>query len=338
MSRDRLTHRYPLDQLEAAACSLRTGGIVAFPTETVYGLGANALDVGAIASVFEAKGRPQDNPLIVHIADEAMLEQVVEFTTPLAQRLMGRHWPGPLTLLFPKSKQIPYSVTAGLPTVAVRMPADPVARELISLAGVPIVAPSANRSGRPSATTWQAVIEDLEGRIDGIVCGPPTRIGLESTVLDIVHHPARILRHGAISLQTLQDSVPDLADASQAVSIAGQEASPSPGMRHRHYQPKAHVRIVSLDSVIPTYSESHPNRSIRKGWIGTSLPAEVMGYDLIVHCTSLDDYAARLYESFRAMDRSGIEVIECQAVGDEGIGRALMDRLTRASETSPSDR
>jgi L-threonylcarbamoyladenylate synthase len=336
MSRDRLTHRYTLDQLDAAAASLRSGGIVAFPTETVYGLGANALDEKAISRVFEAKGRPQDNPLIVHIADEAMLDQVVQSTSDIARRLIQRHWPGPLTLLFPKSDRIPSSVTAGLATVAVRMPEDRVARELIRLAGVPIVAPSANQSGHPSATTWQAVIEDLDGRIDGVVCGPSTRIGLESTVLDCVHAPARILRHGAIDMQTLRESVPDLIDACGQPIASDSEPAPSPGMKHRHYQPRAQVRIVHHPLEVPLGSDNTSAQTARRGWIGISTPKAPQTYALVVQCSSMDEYASRLFEAFRAMDRAGIEIIECEAVGDTGIGRAIMDRLSRASQTITS--
>jgi L-threonylcarbamoyladenylate synthase len=331
-----LTLRYTLDQLDEAAASLRSGGIVAFPTETVYGLGANALDGDAVARVFEAKGRPQDNPLIVHISDEAMLDQVVHSTSDIARRLIRRHWPGPLTLLFPKSERIPCSVTAGLATVAARMPKDLVARELIRLAGVPIVAPSANRSGHPSATTWQAVIEDLDGRIDGVVCGPSTRIGLESTVLDCVHAPARILRHGAIDMQTLKESVPDLIDACATSIASAAEPAPSPGMKHRHYQPRAQVRIVHHLPEDPSGSDNTLVQTARRGWIGIRAPNAPQKYALVVQCSSTDDYASRLFETFRAMDRAGIDVIECEAVGDTGIGRAIMDRLSRASMTAPS--
>ncbi|MFO0013489.1 MAG: L-threonylcarbamoyladenylate synthase [Planctomycetota bacterium] len=325
------TRRYALDQIHDAAIALRSGSIVAFPTETVYGLGANAFDPAAIARVFQAKGRPQDNPLIVHVSDSQMLHRVANRVSVIAQRLIDSFWPGPLTLLFPKADEIPDSVTAGLDTVAVRMPSEPIALDLIRYAGVPIVAPSANLSGRPSATTWQAVAEDLDGRIDGIFCGPATRIGLESTVLDILHDPPRILRHGGISPESLRAALPRIVDACDPQDLPSDHAAPSPGMRHRHYQPKAAVRIRSAS---PSALEAGSGRGLRRGWIGMHPPPSDIDYAKVVLCRSVDEYAARLFETFREMDQIGMEVIDCESVPKDGIGIAIMDRLTRASAKS----
>ena len=208
------TQRIQADQLQIAADILRDGGIVAFPTETVYGLGADALNPRAVEKIFVAKGRPSDNPLIVHVASVGQLNEVAQEISGVANLLIEQFWPGPLTIVAQKRPLVPNNVTAGLDTVAVRMPADPTALELIRLAGKPIVAPSANSSGRPSATTWQAVLSDLDGRIDGVVCGPATRIGIESTVVDTTGDQPIVLRHGAITQEMIakvwQDEITDL--------------------------------------------------------------------------------------------------------------------------------
>lgn len=337
MASDRTTQRYPVDELATAASALRSGSIVAFPTETVYGLGADAFNPEAIAKVFLAKGRPQDNPLIVHVSDKSMLGRVASDVPDVAQSLIDTWWPGPLTLLLPKADAIPSSVTAGLTTVAVRMPSEPVALELIRLANVPLVAPSANLSGRPSTTTWQAVAEDLDGRIDGIVCGPPARIGLESTVIDLLHDPPRVLRHGAIDFATLKERIPRLVDASQQPAGDLPHPPPSPGMKHRHYQPKAIVRICGNGP--GPGKDNGPGKdastdSRRKGWIGIHRPVRSSEYDVVVVCQHAAEYAAKLFETFRSMDRIGIEAIDCEAISNEGIGRAIMERLERATSKS----
>ena len=195
------TRHFSVSDIDAAAELLRSGELVAFPTETVYGLGANALSEAAVQRIFVAKGRPSDNPLIVHIASRTQLEHLVTSIPEVATRLMDQFWPGPLTIVLPKRPEVPNLVTAGLNTVAVRMPNHLIAIELIGQAGVPLAAPSANRSGRPSATTWQAVSEDLDGRIAGIICGEPTDFGLESTVVDVNSEQPRLLRPGGITFE-----------------------------------------------------------------------------------------------------------------------------------------
>lgn len=329
MAGTKATVRYDLHSLRAAAQALAEGRTVAFPTETVYGLGANALDSNAVQAIFEAKGRPQDNPLIVHVSDRGMLDQVARSLPSSALVLMEAFWPGPLTVLVEKHDRLPDAVTAGLNTVAVRMPQDPIAIELIRLAGVPLVAPSANLSGRPSGTTWQAVLEDLNGRVDGIVCGPPTRVGLESTVVDTWNDPPRVLRHGAIPWEVLQRELPELVDYTGTEGSDLKHAVRSPGTRHRHYQPRARVRVIA-NSENP--SESAMEQPCRRGWIGVSEPPRTVEYEATLLCPSVEAYASQLFETFRRWDAMGIEVIDCQAVPEVGLGRALMDRLKRASE------
>lgn len=326
MALNRTTQYFSVDDLARAAEALRCGAIVAFPTETVYGLGADAFNPEAIARVFEAKGRPHDNPLIVHISDITMLPRVAAEIPAVAHELIDQFWPGPLTLLLPKSKDLPTSVTAGLSTVAVRIPSDPIARDLIRLADTPLVAPSANLSGRPSGTTWQAVADDLDGRIDGIICGNATQIGLESTVLDLMHHPARILRPGAVDVHRLRRISPDVVEAEH---LADHEAAavPSPGMKHRHYQPNARVRVLRPRDI----HRDPGTESTLRGWIGIHLPFDSSHYAMVVPCQNVDEYAARLFDAFRMMDNRGIELIDCEAVPVAGIGRALMDRIERAS-------
>lgn len=331
MDNHRTTERYGIHELDRAAFALRNGSVIAFPTETVYGLGADAFNPSAIAQVFQAKGRPPDNPLIVHISDMGMLLRVAPHVPAVAHALIDAFWPGPLTLLLPKSEAIPSSVTAGLPTVAIRMPRDPIALELIRHAGVPIVAPSANLSGRPSATTWQAVAEDLDGRIDGIVCGPPTQIGLESTVLDILQDPPRILRHGGLEPARLKKIVPHIHWPCHATDRGEEIVATSPGMKHRHYQPVAQVRIL-YDSHL---DENAAGKLLgRRGWIGIHPPVATAVYAMVIVVNTIEDYAAQLFETFRKMDHEGIDTIDCESVPLDGIGLAIMDRLARASSKS----
>lgn len=227
---------------------LQGGGLVAFPTETVYGLGANGLDPEAVRQIYVAKGRPSDNPLILHIAELDDLEQLVTEVPEQAQKLMTQFWPGPLTLVFQKQPSVPREVTGGLDTVAVRMPSHPIARALIQLAGVPIAAPSANRSGRPSPTLAQHVVQDMDGRVAMIIDGGPCEVGVESTVVDVTTPEAILLRPGGISLEDLREVLGDVkldVGVASAVNERSEEFKPrSPGMKYRHYSPEAEILIV----------------------------------------------------------------------------------------------
>jgi L-threonylcarbamoyladenylate synthase len=323
------TLRIETHNLHLAAELLAQGKTVAFPTETVYGLGADALNEQAVEKIFLAKGRPSDNPLIAHIASLDQLEQIASGVSSIANILIERFWPGPLTIVVPRKPLVPNIVTAGLDTVAVRMPGDALARELIGLAGTPIVAPSANRSGRPSATTWESVLADLDGRIDAIVCGNPTRIGLESSVVDTTGSEPTILRHGAIT----QEMIAQVCGS--VLTGNSEQLLRSPGTRHRHYQPQATVQIVDdLGRLEPS-----PQRI---GMIGLCDPAAMRRQEVqlrsdfpqatIRYCASLDDYASNLFEFFRHCDTLGVVRIYCQQVPPLGLGRAIMDRLERAAQ------
>ena len=303
----RLLHR----PAEAAAL-LRAGGTVAFPTETVYGLGADAFAPEAIAAVFRAKGRPPDNPLIVHLAAPEAAGRVAR-RTPLGDRLLAAFAPGPITVVLPSRGVLPPAVTAGLGTVAVRVPSHPDARGLLREAG-PLVAPSANRSGRPSPTAWEAVRDDLGGRISGILVGEVSALGLESTVVDATGGAPVVLRPGGVSLEALR-AVEPLARLATPTDAAER----SPGTRHRHYAPLATVRVVSRgDAPAPEA-------------LFLGLDAPLAGYGHAVVYPSPEAYARGLYAALREADARGMARVDAQAVPEAGIGRALMDRLRRAA-------
>jgi L-threonylcarbamoyladenylate synthase len=321
------------ERLEEAASILRHGGTVAFPTETVFGLGAKATDSTAVQKVFDAKGRPSDNPLIVHLADRDQIAEVATDVPDVGQKLLEKFSPGPLTLVLPKRSAIPDCVSAGLPTVAVRIPREPLAHELLQRAALPVAAPSANRSGRPSGTTWQSVLEELDGRIDAVVCENPSIIGLESTVVDVASDPPRLLRSGAISAEQLIPWCPDLRTV-HSTEIGSANA---PGLRHRHYQPHARVRIVRdpyevILGVLGECGDRAESVGCRHGFIGMDRWPDKYPIGYAVECETVEEYASKLFESFREADRRGIQVLHCQSVPETGLGTALMDRLRRAAQ------
>jgi L-threonylcarbamoyladenylate synthase len=308
-----------------AAAILARGGLVVFPTETVYGLGADASNADAVAKVFETKGRPSDNPLIVHIAEMA---QLTAFAAPGARAsvksLAGKFWPGPLTLVIRHNGSLPKSVTAGLPTVAVRMPDHPVALALIKRFGRGIVGPSANLSGRPSPTTAQHVMHDLGNRVDMILDAGPARIGIESTVLDITTDPPSILRLGGLSSERLEEILGPIAKASL------EQFQRSPGTRHRHYAPRARVVILAQGKPLAgIQATSEPAALIYHSEISARMLAKK---GLVAVQTPVNDYARTLFDALRRLDESGVEVIYVEAIPEEGIGEAVMDRLRRAAE------
>ena len=308
--RTRLLH----DPFEAAAV-LRGGGLCAIPTETVYGLAARADDADAVARVFEAKGRPADNPLIVHLAHAADVDAVAH-VTDVGRLLLDAFAPGPLTVVLPARPGLPTAVTAGLGTVAVRVPSAPLAAAVLAETG-PLVAPSANRSGRPSPTTWQAARDDLDGRIDAVLQGPPTDVGIESTVVDATGDAPLVLRPGAVTLDALRDRFPD----ARAVEAGAEAARRSPGTRHRHYAPRARVRLV--ESV--RQAEPAPDAA----YVGLSEPPA--GYAQATVCADVEAYARRLFDAFRRADAAGLARVDAEAVAETGLGVALMDRLRRAA-------
>lgn len=302
-----------------AAQILRRGQAVAFPTETVYGLGASAFDEAAIRRIYEAKGRPSDNPLIAHIASLDQLPLLARRVTPSARKLIARFFPGPLTVILPKRPEVPDLATAGLDTIGIRMPAHAVAREFLLACGVPVVAPSANRSGRPSPTTWSAVREDLDGRIACILQGGPADVGLESTVVDCTGSVPVVLRAGAVTLEMLREVV----KSARLHRPRRNEKARSPGMKHRHYAPQAKVVIVD--------SPGDAGRSGRTAYIGLGPRRHASGFGLASFCRDTEQYARGLFRFFRTCDARGLETIYCQSVGGGGLATALMDRLRRAA-------
>lgn len=302
---------------QEAAEFIKRGGVAAFPTETVYGLGANVFDEGAIAKIFEAKRRPADNPLIAHIGDIGQIGSLAAKIDGHAPKFIEAFFPGPLTLVLPKSAKVPMIATAGLDTIGIRMPGSALAREFLEACGVPVVAPSANLSGKPSPTTWEAVYEDLDGRIDCILQGETTEIGLESTVVDCSGERVVVLRSGAVTIEQLRSVVPETENYAPSEA----EAPKSPGMRHKHYSPRARV-VVSRELGVVSGGNV--------AFIGISDPGK--GFEFVKICASVEEYAHSVFEFFRECDRREIRMIYCEAVEERGIGAALMDRLRRAAE------
>ncbi len=324
-----------LADLHHAAEILRSGGTVAFPTETVYGLGANALDAAAVASIFIAKQRPSWDPLIVHIDSRAMLDQVADVTGPLrltAERLISAFWPGPLTLLLPRSAHISDAVTAGRPRVGVRMPAHPVARALIAAAGTPIAAPSANRFAHTSPTTAQHVLDDLDGRIDAVLDGGPASIGVESTVLDVCESPLRIYRPGAVTEAQIA-AVAGPVELFRPAAPTQEVGLPSPGLTLRHYAPAATLRLVAdNDDLLSTSAAADIARPVGAmlptGWIAP--PAAIL-FDW-GPWQQPEILAQRLFFGLRALDQQTVATILCPLPTDTGgLSTALRDRLRKAA-------
>ena len=323
-----------------AAGILRAGGLVALPTETVYGLGANALDAEAVESIFAAKQRPAWDPVIVHIADAAMLEGLVTEIPEAARKLMAAFWPGPLTLLLPRTTAIPDAVTAGRPLMGVRMPAHPVALELIRRAGLPVAAPSANTFGRTSPTTAAHVLEDLDGRIDAILDAGPTEHGVESTVLDPCQSPMVIYRPGAVTALQIRETAGavEIYRSSEKLQATPREALPSPGVGLRHYAPKA--RLVLVDAPLAEMGARLAEEALR--WpgerLGLMLPDEVATPVETAAVFAWGRWAApktmarELYSGLRALDALGCTVILCPLPLAEGIGAAMRDRLRKAGK------
>ena len=305
---------------ERAARVIVSGGVAAFPTETVYGLGAHVFDEDAVRAVFRAKGRPGDNPLIVHVADRRMIGTVAARIPEVARKFMRTFFPGPLTLVLPKRPEVPEVATAGLATVGVRMPAHPVARSFLRACGVPVAAPSANRSGRPSPTSWAAVVRDLGGRIPCVLKEPRAEVGLESTVVDCTGRVPVVLRPGAITLEQLQRVAPGTRKATERDRKRGR----SPGLRHRHYAPEAGL-------VIRDPSSRGCDVPVDAAYIGL-YPPRGLNWKMKQRCSSVEHYARELFHFFRQCDQAGVRTIVCEAVPERGLGVALMDRIRRAAE------
>ena len=318
--------------IKTAAEKIKDGGLVAFPTETVYGLGADAFNPKAVAKIFEVKKRPLEDPLIVHIAQKEDLYKLAEDISDMVLRLADEFWPGPLTLVLKKSKNIPDIITAGLDTVAIRVPADKVALAFIKFSETPIAAPSANLFGRPSPTTAQHVLDDLNEKIDIVIDGGRALIGVESTILDLTQNPPVVLRPGGVSMEKLKKVV-------KGVEIYKQDKILSPGMYSRHYSPKAKVMLVEGNGKIQV--EKVKNLASRLNSQGCSLGILVKeenkdkydGFNVkpLGPGDDLTICAANLFSVLRNFDKEGVDIVIAESVKEEGLGLAIMDRLRKAA-------
>lgn len=320
--------------LKDAAQIIRRGGLLAIPTETVYGLGANALDGKAVSKIFEAKGRPQDNPLLIHIPDVTWLERYCEDIPPLAYKLAEVFWPGPLTMILKGKSCIPEETTCGLETVGVRCPDNEVTAEIIRLAGVPVAAPSANRSGHPSCTFAEAVLEDFAGRIDGIVDDGPCQVGVESTILDMTLDPPKLLRPGGLSLEDIRKVVPEVeTDASIYRQLRDGERPRAPGMKYRHYAPEAPVTAVFGEGLSTAdYIKAHIKNN--EGVICYEEYLDMFGgYERRSLGRESDpkEHAQRVFEVLRSFDKTDIVHIWTQCPGEEGLDLAVSNRIKKAA-------
>ena len=324
-----------------AAAAIRAGALVAFPTETVYGLGAHALDADAVAKIFAAKGRPAGDPVIVHVADVAALDDLAASVPPAARVLVSAFWPGPLTVIVARGVSVPLRVTAGGETVAVRMPAHAVALALLRAAGVPIAAPSANRFSRPSPTTADDVAEDLGDRVDMILDGGPTTHGVESTVVDCTGSAPVVLRPGAITVEALRAVRPDITLRMPVVKDTGVSLV-SPGTLLKHYAPRAQVRLWTgpAETLLAAVRRDITALCLEGRRVGALLVDEdraaVDGLRVDVvslgSMARLEEAAARLFAAMRALDRAGVDVIVTRDLGRSGLGLTIWDRLFRAAE------
>ena len=320
--------------IAAAAAILRDGGLLGIPTETVYGLGANGLDPEAVRHIFEAKGRPQDNPLILHIPEASWLERCCHHIPEAAYVLAEKFWPGPLTMILPRREVVPDAVTCGLDTVGMRCPNHPVTLGIIRLAGIPVAAPSGNRSGRPSPTCAAHMLEDMDGRIDAIVDGGPCGVGVESTIIDLTSPVPRLLRPGGLPLEALREALGEVAvDKAVLAPLSAGEKPKAPGMKYRHYAPKAPVTVVAGEGgetaryireqtgehtgviCFDEYADQFPNGVIKT--IGSS-------YDV-------SEQARRVFDALRAFDGTDVTAIFAQCPGDAGLGLAVANRLKKAA-------
>lgn len=301
----------PAKDIEQAAEMIKKGGLVAFPTETVYGLGANGLDEDAVKKIFIAKGRPQDNPLILHISDLSQVKQLARNVPENATKLMEHFWPGPLALILKKKDAVPDIITGGLNSVAIRMPRNAIALELIRASGCPLAAPSANLSGKPSPTRAKYVIDDLNGRIDAIIDGGKVDIGIESTVIDMTGDVPHILRPGKITKKQIEEVIGNIGDAKLS-----SDKPKAPGMKYRHYSPEAKICIVEDEASQKAIQEKYPNKRIR-----------ILKYENEI------SMAKNLFKDLRESDKEGYDIIIVWEVEDIEFGSAIMDRLRKAADS-----
>ena len=336
----RINSKKPDDGIiERASSLIRSGEIVAFPTETVYGLGANALDPLAISKIYQIKGRPSDNPLIVHIGDLNMLSGLVSTIPPREMRMIKKFWPGPITLIFKKSKSVPKITTGGLGTVAVRMPRNKIALALIKRSGLPIAAPSANLSGKPSPTNASHVKEDLNGKVKLILDGGRTEIGIESTVIDMTPRIPVILRPGGISKERIEDEIGEVRfhDTLLGIRSKSKKINKSPGMKYRHYSPNARVVIVEgsktrAEEKIIELTKKLKNDGKRVSIMTTNRSLKPNADSVQFLGNNLDTIARNLFANLRKADKDHIDVIVVQGINYNNTGFAIMNRLKKAAD------
>lgn len=325
------------DKLEQAGKILREGGLVAFPTETVYGLGANALDENAVNKIFIAKGRPSDNPLIVHVSDMKQVEKLTKFIPQKAKKVMDAFWPGPVTIILEKSEIVPKCTTAGLETVAIRMPSHKIALELIKESSVPIAAPSANTSGKPSPTTFKHVKEDMIGKIEAIVDGGRAGIGLESTVIDMTSDVPTILRPGGV---TKEDLLELFDEVKMDPALHDANAIPkSPGQKYKHYSPKADVYLVDgdEDDIAKKILKMYKKITLEGKKVGIMSTKQTLPFYEDMLTINVGDrnepetIAGNLFRTLREFDELNVDIILAESIEKDGIGAAIMNRLNKSA-------
>ena len=328
------TRVFQPDEIAAAARVLREGGLLAIPTETVYGLGADGLNGEAVARIFAAKGRPQDNPLILHIPDAGALPRYCTDIPAAAYALARRFWPGPLTMILPRKDVVPDAVTAGLDMVGVRCPNHPVTLAIIRAADVPVAAPSGNTSGRPSPTRAEHMVEDMAGKIDAIVDGGPCGVGVESTIIDLTCTPPRLLRPGGLPLEALEEVLGEVAvDAALLRPLGAGEKPKAPGMKYRHYAPKAPVTVVlgepsATADYIAAHLGEHTGIICFDEWAGRFAGHVV---ENIGSAARKDEQARRVFDALRAFDHTDVTEIYAQCPHEDGLGLAVANRLKKAA-------
>ena len=325
-----------LKELKKHAKLLSEGKTVIFPTETVYGLGANALDENAVKKIYEAKGRPSDNPLIVHIHNKEEVYDLANDVNEKAEVVMGKFWPGPITIILNKKSIVPKTTSGGLDTVAIRMPSHKIAREIIKQAGVPIAAPSANISGRPSPTKAKHVQEEMNGRVDGIVLGGDSNFGLESTVLDLTGDIPMILRPGSITKEDLECVLGEVAIDPSLARQEDNKKAKAPGMKYTHYAPDAEVYIVSghendVMAKINNLVEENAQNGLKTGVMCLDKNKDKYDGEVVPLGNTLEEVASKLFDVLREMDKRNIDIIYSEEFESSGLGQAIMNRLLKSA-------
>lgn len=324
------------NELKKQAKLLAQGKTVIFPTETVYGLGANALDEDAVIKIYEAKGRPSDNPLIVHVCEKSEVYKLAENISAQAEIIMDEFWPGPITIIFNKKDIVPYRTSGGLETVAIRMPSHPIAREIIKQSGVPIAAPSANISGRPSPTKANHVYEEMNGRVSGIVLGGDCSFGLESTVLDMTGDVPMILRPGSITKEDLESIIGEVTIDPSLAKKEDNKKAKAPGMKYTHYAPDAQVYIVSGESnkvisEINKLVQENEEKGLKTGIMCLEKNSNKYNGEVISLGMNLQEVGSNLFDVLREMDKRNIDIVYSEEFPNLGIGQAIMNRLLKSA-------